>query len=251
MIVITAAAPAAESFPPLPVAEASMTTTAHGNTQQMLLMTDLDLDVIYNNFEREEREIDFHKRRIEDALENPSADFEYEGDPSSQQSYLTSNNIEDCTVPAGKCVECTFSEQRAEEACHETGKWQQFECIMPGDSKSTGTEQEAHATFIQKSCKYTDFDEGMAMFRLQLFCYIAGLFSMASVRKQKRLSSSMFDQRRQQGAAPVVVQSNNSNPGVFRRSGSRVGEDDEEIEFTPMTNQQRERVPLVERMEII
>jgi len=39
--------------------------------------------------------------------------------------------------------------------------------------------------------------------------------------------------------------------GSSRRAGSRSVEDDEEIEFTPMTNQKRERAPLVERMEII
>jgi len=228
-------------FPPLLVADASMTTTkiARGIPPQMLMT---DLDAIYN-FEREEIGMTFHNRRIEESENDHSTDF----DRTWQQSEM---NIEECTVPAGKCEACSYSELRTEEACHETGKSQLFECILPGDSKSTGTEDEASvdSTFIRKSCKYTQFEEEMAMFRLQLICLAIGLLSVASVRKQKRMSVSMFDRRKQQGAASLR---SNSNPGSLRRSGSRIGEDDEEIEFTPMTNQQRERVSLVERMEII
>jgi len=234
----------AASFPPLAVADASMTTT-RGIAPKMLMT---DLDAIYN-FGREETDTGFQKRRIEESEKNKSTDSGDEGDSTSQQSEMMSN-IEECTVPAGKCELCTFSEQRTEETCRETGKWQNFECILLGDSKLTRTEEESSAdsAYIRKTCKYTDFDEGMAMFRLQIFCLLIGVLSIVSVRKQKRLSSSIFDRRKQHG--PNFVRSN-SNVGSSRRAGSRSVEDDEEIEFTPMTNQKRERAPLVERMEII
>ena len=66
---------------------------------------------------------------------------------------------------------------------------------------------------------------------------------MGSVKKQKKLSLSMFDRRKQQGGS--------NNGGSSNGVGSNKRNDEEDIEFTPMTNQQRERVPLVARMEVI
>jgi hypothetical protein len=61
----------------------------------------------------------------------------------------------------------------------------------------------------------------------------------------------MFD-RRKQGANGAR---SNATAGSSKRGSGRIADDDEEIEFTPMTNQQREMTPLVEsesvRMEII
>ena len=52
----------------------------------------------------------------------------------------------------------------------------------------------------------------------------------------------MFDRRKQGGS---------NNGGSSNGVGSNKRNDEEDIEFTPMTNQQRERVPLVARMEVI
>ncbi len=71
-----------------------------------------------------------------------------------------SSNPEECTVPAGKCTQCTFSEQKTYEACKETGKWQEFKCFLPGEN--TGSEDE-DVKFEMRSCKYTDLDNGLAM----------------------------------------------------------------------------------------
>lgn len=85
--------------------------------------------------------------------------------------------------------------------------------------------------------------------RLQIFCLLIGSLAIVSVKKQKRLSFSLFDQRKQQRA--------NTTANNGKRSSDFVTEDDEEIEFTPMTNQlQKEKVPLMEisnnvHMEII
>jgi hypothetical protein len=90
-----------------------------------------------------------------------------------------------------------------------------------------------------------------------MFCLLIGVLSIISVKKQKRLSSSIFDRRKQRGGANTNTNTNNvwsnSMNGSNKRGNSRssISDDEDEIEFTPMTNQQRERVPLVERLEII
>lgn len=221
------------SFTPLPVVDASM-PTARG-VAPFLTMTDLDSFYINDGVDAN---ILFQKRRIEE--QDASAD-----EDSSSQPSETTSNIEECTVPAGKCELCNFSEQKTEEACHETGLWQKFECRQTAGSKD---ESSSDSTFKMKSCKYTDFDEGIAMIQFQSLCLLIGSLSIMSVRKQKRLTSSLFDRRKHQGANAT-----RSNPtaGSNKKSIGRIVEDYDEIEFTPMTNQESERVSLVERMEII
>ncbi len=83
-----------------------------------------------------------------------------EKDSAVAEPFATSN-VEECTVPVTKCMECSFSEQKSFDVCKETGKWQKFKCIMPG---STGSEDEdSDARFEMMSCKHTDFDNGIAM----------------------------------------------------------------------------------------
>lgn len=157
--------------------------------------------------------------------------------------------IEECIVPVTKCTQCTFSEQRSFDICKETGKWQKFKCIMPGETGTESGDDDPDYREETRSCKYTDFDNVFAMFQLQFFCLFIGVLSIISVKKQKKLSMSMFDRRKQQGATSLRE---NNNVGNNKRSDGHIAYDDEEdIEFTPMTNQQRERVPLVARMEII
>ena len=94
---------------------------------------------------------------------------------SSVEADVSSAYEEECIIPAGKCMECTFSEQKAYEACQVTGKWQKFECILAGEAETRRIEQEALSTmsssstsdtlFKMNSCKYTNFDEGFAMVR--------------------------------------------------------------------------------------
>mmetsp|Transcript_27003 Transcript_27003/g.63393 ORF Transcript_27003/g.63393 Transcript_27003/m.63393 type:complete len:308 (+) Transcript_27003:213-1136(+) len=189
----------------------------------------------------------FRERRIEESDASPDQDA---SSSSSSRPSEPSPEIEECAVPAGKCELCMYSDHRAEEVCRETGRWQKFECLLPDDSKSAGTEGEPSSdpAFKMKSCKHTDFDEGVAMLQFQSFCLLIGSLSLVSVRRQKRLSSSLFDRRKQHG--PNAARSN-PTAGSTKRAVGRIVEDYDEIEFTPMTNQERERAPLVERMEII
>jgi len=171
--------------------------------------------------------------------------------PPSSSSEL---NKEKCE-PVGKCEQCTFSEQKTYEACHDTGRWEKFECIFVEATKmssslSTTEEEESENKISTKniqmrSCKYTEFDEEFAMVRLQIFCFLIGSLAIMSVKKQKRLSTSLFDQRKQE-----------ANAINSKRSSDCIVENDNEIEFTPMTNQKKEMVSLMEinnneHMEII
>ena len=86
-----------------------------------------------------------------------------------------------------------------------------------------------------------------------MMCLLLGGLAIASVRKNKRLSASLFDQRKQGQQGGASQPSSNGVRLGKKRSSSYTTEDDMEgIEFTPMTNQQREMVPLVEdELEII
>lgn len=244
-------------FPTLPVANASIMTSTSGIASEMA-GTDINIDIDIN--EKQFHEMLRGGRRIE---QTSADDNENDSKQSSSSSLFSSTTVEECTVPAGTCMHCTFSEQKTYDVCLETGRWQKFECLLPSDSN---TEDESQDTMYKwKSCKHTDLEGGLAMFRLQTFCLLIGVLSIMSVKKQKRFSSSMFDRRKQRGGAETNSNTNansNSNTNAVRsnamtgsnmvgRSRSTIADDEDEIEFTPMTNQQRERVPLVERLEII
>lgn len=158
---------------------------------------------------------------------------------SFEAAVVQSSNTQDCTEEAGKCTQCTFSEMKTYDACAETGKWQKFKCSGPQEEPEEGEKPR----YKMMSCKHTDFENGVAMFQFQIFCVLIGVLSLGSVKKQKKLSLSMFDRRKQQGGS--------NNGGSSNGVGSNKRNDEEDIEFTPMTNQQRERVPLVARMEVI
>jgi hypothetical protein len=92
-----------------------------------------------------------------------------------------------------------------------------------------------------------------------MFCFLVGIIAIASVRRHKRLSASLFDQRRMMAQQQQQLQLNgnagNASPlGAMltnaaapnKKRSDFVATNDEEIEFTPMTNQQRaEFEPLV------
>jgi hypothetical protein len=86
--------------------------------------------------------------------------------------------------------------------------------------------------------------------RLQMICVLLGGLAIMSVRRNKRLSASLFDQRKQ-GMDAGNNQTSSSSKGSKpdKKRSSYISENDEEIEFTPMMNQQQqqqqERVPLV------
>jgi len=228
---------------PLPVVNASVASTS--DMASAMAMTDLNIDIDMSD----EKWGKVNGRRRMKKKNKGKKLKDTDEDDAVDEDDSTSSTAEECTTPVSKCTHCTFSDQKLNDVCHETGRWQKFECIPKDESNSDEENPDPH--YVMKSCKYTDFDEGVAMIRLQIFCLLIGSLSMISVRKQKRLFSSMFD-RRKQGANGAR---SNATAGSSKRGSARIADDDEEIEFTPMTNQQREMTPLVEsesvRMEII
>ena len=57
--------------------------------------------------------------------------------------------------------------------------------------ESTGEQRKSY-----RSCARTKADEEYLMIRLQVFCLLLGVVSFASVRKQKAVTASLFDQRK-------------------------------------------------------
>ena len=49
---------------------------------------------------------------------------------------------------------------------------------------------------IYLSCARTPDDERFSMMRFQLFCLLAGMVALASVKQQKAAAASLFDQRK-------------------------------------------------------
>ena len=50
---------------------------------------------------------------------------------------------------------------------------------------------------MYRSCARTKWDEEYLMVRLQVFCLLLGVLSIASLKKQKVATATLFDQRKQ------------------------------------------------------
>mmetsp|Transcript_1566 Transcript_1566/g.1668 ORF Transcript_1566/g.1668 Transcript_1566/m.1668 type:complete len:310 (+) Transcript_1566:46-975(+) len=234
------------------------TIDASSKRDPMLTMQQFNqqLDQQQNNIQKRPRQ---RQRLLSDEEHKPKASpknaaeqFTIESSPPS-----SSELIKEKCESVGKCEQCTFSEQKTYEACHDTGRWEKIECVFVEATKmsssfSTTEDQEEDSeseisskNIKMRSCKYTEFDEEFAMVRLQIFCFLVASLAIISVKKQKRLSTSLFDQRKQE-----------ANAINSKRSSDCIVENDNEIEFTPMTNQKKEMVSLMEinnneHMEII
>ncbi|VEU41517.1 unnamed protein product [Pseudo-nitzschia multistriata] len=251
------------SFPTLPVAEAVPSGSSGGDIELLpdSGMTYFDAAGLQrwdSNPQRRRRARELQHFAVEGEHPHNGEHRQLEGGADNElgRPEISASPDYGCTVPDGKCTECTFSEQKTYDACKATGKWQKFECILvEGEGETRRTEQEtpladpAAPKHEMKSCKYTEFDEGFAMFELEVFCLLIGCLAFVSVRKQKRLSSSMFDRRKQQGPKA------RSRVGNGKRISDHIPGNGDEIEFTPMTNQEKERVPLIdieaEHMDVI
>lgn len=132
---------------------------------------------------------------------------------------------EECS-PVAKCEICTFTDQKTfADACKPTGRMQKFKCVEFED------EEESKGGIEMRSCKHTEADEEFAMIRLQMFCCLIGGMALMSVKRQKRVSASLFDQRKER-------QQESKRRG--RRESDIIQED---VELTRM---EQETVPLVE-----
>jgi hypothetical protein len=145
------------------VANASiMTITSTSGIASEMAGTDLNIDIDSN--EKQFHEMLRGGRRIE---QTSADDNENDSKQSSSSSLFSSTTVEECTVPAGTCMHCTFSEQKTYDVCLETGRWQKFECLLP--SASNPEDESQDTMYKWKSCKHTDLEGGLAMVR-SYFC---------------------------------------------------------------------------------
>mmetsp|Transcript_29054 Transcript_29054/g.35390 ORF Transcript_29054/g.35390 Transcript_29054/m.35390 type:complete len:214 (-) Transcript_29054:152-793(-) len=87
-------------------------------------------------------------------------------------------------VAVDECVLCK-NEEKLEDDCEVTLRHQKFEC-------SSGVKR----MIVYRSCNRTVQDEEALMVRFQLLCTLVAFISLMSTRRQKRVSASLFDQRR-------------------------------------------------------
>lgn len=80
-------------------------------------------------------------------------------------------------------------------ACLATGRRVRYECVSLFTEKGSH-EKSARSRFEYRSCKRTEADEAFRMLRMQIACLLIGMWSMRTVRRRKRVSASLFDQRR-------------------------------------------------------
>lgn len=73
---------------------------------------------------------------------------------------------------------------------------------------------DVETVIVFRSCQRTAEDEEFRLLRFQLFCFMGAIASFWQVRKQKAVSASLFDQRKQQAAVEMAetqsLVSNNS-----------------------------------------
>lgn len=136
--------------------------------------------------------------------------------------------------PSGPCINCAGSESLSLTECMATSRKQAFRCLphdgesrrvlllfslttmiyVLGATESSDGPEQGDPLIVYRSCQRTEEDEEFRLLRFQLFCFMGGIASFVQVRKQKAVSASLFDQRKQQAAVEMVetqsLVSNNS-----------------------------------------
>jgi hypothetical protein len=131
-----------------------------------MAVTDLNIDIDTSD-EKRGKVIGRRRMKAGKSKDGKSKDGKSkDGKSKDDQVDSTSSTAEECTIefpPVSKCTHCTFSDQKLNDVCHETGRWQKFACVFADESDSD--EENPAPYYVMKSCKYTDFDEGVTMVR--------------------------------------------------------------------------------------
>ena len=137
-------------------------------------------------------------------------------------SYPQTAVLETCTVRT-QCLRCTAGDLESIPECKKTGKIETLTCVTTGDGgKSSwyGTRWCLRNCFLCRtddcflslltdqvdsrhkieSCQRTRTDEEYLMAQLQVICLLVGSFSFLTVKRQRQLYASGFDQRKDLGA---------------------------------------------------
>lgn len=122
-------------------------------------------------------------RSLEESIQNSSND--------------TSADIEVRCFESNDCTRCPPTGNR--ESCEATDRRQRFHCHVNTDEGGSQSYTE------YRSCSRTSQDEKNFMYRFQVICFITGVISVASIRKQKSSTASLFDQRKRRMASKDTI----------------------------------------------
>lgn len=111
---------------------------------------------------------------------------------------------ESCVV-VSECAFCTGSESNISEECKATGRLEKIICNVSSTGKSKKKENTKY-----RSCKRTQRDEESLVLRLQFICIVTAFFSLRSVRREKLMNASLFDQRTDKRRSPFNLNNNNT-----------------------------------------
>ncbi|KAL7580123.1 hypothetical protein ACA910_012882 [Epithemia clementina (nom. ined.)] len=95
-----------------------------------------------------------------------------------------------CTRKA-ECQLCTAGDMEAIPECKKTGKIETFKC----STTESGVEVDTRHKI--ESCEKTRADEEYFMVQFQLICLVVGSFSYMTVKRQRQLYATGFDQRKE------------------------------------------------------
>lgn len=135
--------------------------------------------------------------------------------------------VESCE-PVGYCESCSRADRSKEEECRATGKKQRYQCV------SAGADGNDETRFMYKSCSRTDAEEQFLMIRLQVICFFMGAMSIMSVRRQKSVTASLFDQRKRRASTEIALSSLESILGQ-----------ESESEMVPLTSSNNDSLDVV------
>lgn len=133
-------------------------------------------------------------------------------------------------VPVDECRYCTAETVTAKgnvdeantaipQECFDTGRRQRYECSAAEKSSSGAQASSSEVVeVIYQSCKSTPAEDYYAVVRMQIICLALGIFSLRQVNKQKKLSASMFDQRRYRSSSASSNSSSNTTTSVTKLS---------------------------------
>lgn len=142
-----------------------------------------------------------------------------------------------CTPsPKSQCKMCPGGARSGHDGCEETGKRRDFLCIRSIEADDDDNNNKDNENYsgdsrikVYMSCHRTRLEEEYLVMQLQVFCAIVAFMSLKSVRREKILIESLFDNRKRSARQAQVAQNQQEmTPLTTTRGGSRDSNGDEE-----------------------
>mmetsp|Transcript_16848 Transcript_16848/g.21976 ORF Transcript_16848/g.21976 Transcript_16848/m.21976 type:complete len:181 (-) Transcript_16848:400-942(-) len=140
-----------------------------------------------------------------------------------------------CSLKA-ECQLCTAGDIDAIPECKNTGKVETFNCV----TKENGAEVDSRQK--DESCQRTRTEEDFLMVQFQVFCLFLGSFTYMTVKRQRLIYASGFDQRKE---FPGLASSHYTTNTQYSRSVAGGGANN----TLGLVSTAEERVPLAEDEE--